>query len=166
MTAPGVAIARPDRIARVVFVAALVTNTGQSGIDSIPDDRRPSYFEMARDSGDNSFLPSFEAAWDRFFPSATESQARDFYARLTPQPLGPYLEPSPAGADALIDIGVPCSYVLLDQDRTFPPAIARTFAERVGINAVEEPGDHCWMLTDPEGCASGISRIAHLTDRR
>ena len=156
LTLPAVAAARPERLTHVMYLAALITETGERGIDSIPADRRPSYFEMAERSGEYSFLPSFAAAWERFFPSLDEPQARSCYERLTPQPLQPYLDPNPVDARAS---NVPRSYVLLEDDRTFAASSARMFAKRAGIEPIVRRGDHCWMLTDPHACANAIADV-------
>jgi pimeloyl-ACP methyl ester carboxylesterase len=160
LTAPAVAVARPEKVSHVVLLAALVTRTGERGIDSIPEDRRPSYFELATASGENAFRPAFDTAWERFFPSLSESRAREEYEQLTPQPLGPYLQPSPAGVDALERLEVRRSYVLLNEDRTFVPDQAREFAARAGCHPIERAGDHCWMLTEPNACAREIAELA------
>ena len=162
-TLPAGTAARPDRISHVIYIAALITERRMRGIDSIPADRRPSYFEMAELSGENSFLPSYSAAWDRFFPSLQEAQATDHYARLTPQPLGSYLDPNPVDPAGL---DVPHSYVLLEDDRTFPVSLAREFARRANVEPTMHRGDHCWMLTDPHACADAISAIAGETSHR
>jgi len=154
LTLPAVTAARPERIAHVLYIAALITEPGERGIDSIPADRRPSYFQMAERSGEYSLLPPFPAAWERFFPSLDEPQARSCYERLTPQPLQPYLDPNPVDARRS---QVPRSYLLLEDDRTFPAPLARTFAQRAGIEPIVRRGDHCWMLTDPHACANAIS---------
>ena len=122
LTFPGVIAQRSARIAHALFIAALVTSRGERGIDSIPIERRPGYFEMAEQSPDNSLLPSFDAAWDRFFPSLDENRARAVYERLTPQPLGPYLQANSGEPSELI---VPSTYVVLEEDRTFPVPVAR-----------------------------------------
>jgi len=159
LTATAVGAARPERITRVIFLAAMIMDTGERGIDSIPEDRRPNYFDMAMQSEDNSFTPPFEEACKRFFPSASEIEARRFYDQLTPQPLGPYLQPNPAGADALVRSGVSTSYILLSQDLTFRPPVARAFAAKVDCAPIEVSGDHCWMLTDPDACARQIADL-------
>lgn len=109
-----------------MFIAALVTSRGERGIDSIPTDRRPGYYEMAEQSPDNSLLPSSDAAWDRCFPSLDEHRARGVYERLTPQPLGPYLQANPVEPR---ELDVPSTYVVLEEDRTFPVPVARKFAQ-------------------------------------
>ena len=69
--------------------------------------------------------PSFDAAWDRFFPSLYEHRARGACERLTPQPLGPYLQANPVEPR---ELDVPSTYVVLEEDRTFPVSVARKFA--------------------------------------
>jgi len=157
LTLPGAIAAREDRITHALFIAALVCDVGEAGIESIPADRRPSYYEMAQASGDDTFQPSFAAAWDRFFPSLEEESARAAYASLTPQPLGPYLQPNPV---AMAELRTPRSYLLLESDRTFPIALARSFAAKTGVEPIIRAGDHCWMLTDPHECANAIAEVA------
>ena len=154
MPLPAAAVLRPRRVVGIVLIGAVVLRTGQRGIDSIPEDRRGSYFTMARDSGENSLLPSFDDAWARFFPSLARDDAREVYARLTPQPLGPYLEPAVAGFEQVDRSTCTVTYLLLTEDRTFLPDVARDFAERAGVTAREIPGDHCVMITDPDLLAS------------
>lgn len=157
MPLPPAAAARPDRVDALVFIAAVVLRQGERGIDVIPEDRRPSYFAMAEASGENSVLPGFAEAHRRFFPSLGEEEARAVYARLTPQPLGPYLEPAEVGIEA---IDIPRTYVLVEGDVTFPAPVAMGFAEKAGVEPVRMPGDHCVMLTDPEGLASVLEEVA------
>lgn len=59
LTLPGAIAAREDRITHALFIAALVCDVGEAGIESIPADRRPSYYEMSQASGDDTFQPSF-----------------------------------------------------------------------------------------------------------
>lgn len=153
MPLPAVAAARPDRIVGLVFIAAIVLAAGERGIDQIPEDRRPSYLTMAEASGENALLPPFAEAWRRFFPSLSEGDARAVYARLTPQPLGPYLQPARIGIE---DVACPRAYVLIDQDVTFPTPVAESFAAKAGAAPIRVPGDHCLMLTDPRGMAVAL----------
>jgi len=163
LTLPAVAAARPHRICHVLFIAGLVTGANERGIDSIPEDRRSSYFDRANQSVDRSFTPDFAHAWDRFFPALAEQQAQRVYAKLTPQPLAPYLQENPVD---MADVDIPRSYILLDGDRTFPIPLARRFAKQAGVEPVVRRGDHCWMITDPHACANAIAEVAWpLADR-
>ena len=102
---------------------------------------------MAAASPDNSLLPPFADAWNRFFPNLPEPEARAVYRRLTPQPFGPYLEAATVGIDM---VAVPRSYILMTDDRTYPPPVAQSFAAAAGVAATQLDGDHCAMLTDPD----------------
>lgn len=153
MPLPEAAAARPDRVVGLVFVAAVVLNAGERGIDQIPEDRRPSYFTMAEASGENSLLPGFHEAWRRFFSSLAEGDARAVYTRLTPQPLGPYLQPARVGIE---DVTCPRAYVLMEQDVTFPVPVAEAFAAKAGVTPIRVAGDHCLMLTDPRALATAL----------
>ena len=153
MPLPAVAAARSDRVVGIVFVAAVVLAAGERGIDMIPADRRPSYYSMAESSGENSLLPQFDDAWRRFFPSLPEDAAHDAYSRLTPQPLGPYLQRALVGVE---DVTCPVAYVLIEQDVTFPPEVADSFAAKAGVVPIRVSGDHCLMLTDPRRLAIAL----------
>ncbi|MFY9232000.1 MAG: alpha/beta hydrolase [Candidatus Nanopelagicales bacterium] len=156
MVLPAVAAARADRVRAVVFVAAVVLSKGERGIDAIPEDRRPSYYAMAKASGDNSLLPDFANAYARFFPSLSPERAQQVYDRLTPQPFGPYLQPATVGAESLVgDV----SYILMENDRTFPEESAMTFAAKARGELIRLPGDHCVMLTDPHLLAVTIREV-------
>ena len=161
LTFPSVIAQRSARIAHSMFIAALVTTRGERGIDSIPTDRRPVYYEMAEQSPDNSLLPSFNAAWDRFFPSLDEIRARAVYEHLTPQALGPYLQ---ANSVEPSELNVPSTFVVLEEDRTFPLPVAREFAQKLGVDPTIVPGDHCWMITDPQGCANAILELVQSVE--
>lgn len=156
------AVARPERVRGVLLIAALVVDRSARGIDSIPEDRRPGYFEMAKASSDNTLLPDFESAWRRFFPSLDEDRAVEFYAQLTPQPLQVYLDPNPVSWS---ELDVPIAYVVLEQDVTFPVTVANEFARRAHARVWTRSGDHCWMVTDPAACADAIGEFAWELDR-
>ncbi|MEQ9812253.1 MAG: alpha/beta fold hydrolase [Azospirillaceae bacterium] len=153
MVLPGAAAARPGLVADVVFLAALTLRRGERGIDQIPAARRPAYFEMAAQSRDNTLTLAFDEAWRRFFNHLPESAARAAYVRLTPQPLGPYLAPARHGAD---EMAVPARYLAMEDDRTFPPDAAAAFAAKAGLVQALMPGDHCVMLSDPEGLVAAL----------
>jgi pimeloyl-ACP methyl ester carboxylesterase len=157
MTMPAVAAAQPAKVRRMIFLAALLTRTGEFGIGAIPEDRRASYYALAASSSDNSLLPDFPTARERFFASLPEAAARACYNKLTPQPFGPDLQPQPVGIDAT---AVPRDYILLQQDMTFPPLHARKFAALAGVDPVVRVGDHCWMLTAPRDCATTIADLS------
>ena len=93
----GVAIARALEdldivIEHLVLVAAIVLEVGETAIDHIPESRRPSYFELAEASQDQSFRLSFEKARQLFFNDLDDKAAKYYYEKLTPQALAIYLD--------------------------------------------------------------------------
>ena len=100
-------------------------------------------------------LPSFNAAWVRFFPSLDEIRARAVYERLTPQLLGPYLQASSVE---------PSMFVVLEEDRSFPVPVARDFAQKLGVDPIIRPGDDCCMHTYKHGCANAILELVQSVE--
>lgn len=150
---PFAAAARPDRVSELVFVAAAVLDRGESGIGVTPAQRRPGYFELARSSPDNSLLVDFESAWVRFFSNLPERAAHAAYAKLTPQPFGPYLDKAAVGIAA---VNTPRRFIALTQDRNYDAAATEQFARKAGVEREWLPGDHCVMLSDPSGLVGAL----------
>ncbi len=158
ITIPAVAAARPEKVAAVVFLAGVVLNTKERGIDSIPEDRRSTYFAMAQASEDYTILPAFDNAHRRFFSHLESAQAQSAYSQLTPQPFEPYLSEVVHGVDSLV---APAAYVLLEQDVTFKPTLASSFAQKGGLIPDRMQGDHCVMLSNPFALAEKLSHYAY-----
>lgn len=57
---------------------------GEAGIDHIPESRRPTYFEMAKDSPDQSFVLASEITKKVFFNDMDDDLAAHYYEKLTP----------------------------------------------------------------------------------
>lgn len=158
ITIPGVAAARPATVAALVFLASVVLEKGRRGIDSIPEDRRGTYLDMAQGSADYTILPSFDNAHRRFFSHLGLADAQIAYAHLTPQPFEPYLSEVAVGVDSL---AVPAAYVLLEGDITFKPSLAESFARKAGLVPDRMQGDHCVMLSDPFALAQKLAHYAY-----
>lgn len=90
--------------------------------------------------------------WDA---AAEELAAREVYARLTPQPFGPYLQAAPVGIE---DAAVPRRYLRCTQDLTFPGATATGFAARAAAAPEDLMADHCAMITAPALVAAALAR--------
>lgn len=147
------AAAERRRVSELVYVAAVTLRRGERGIDMIPDGRRQTYFDLAAASGDNSILGEFEPTWHRFFGSVDEATARSWYARLTPQPFGPYLDPVELGVD---DVAVASRYIGATRERNFSAAQISSFADKVGVAVEPVEGDHCMMLTNPDALVARL----------
>jgi pimeloyl-ACP methyl ester carboxylesterase len=151
MYLPAVARQQRSKLREVVYLAAVVLAAGQRGIDLIPEDRRPGYYQSAKASVDNSISVSFEAAWERFFNDLDKDQARHYFEQLTPEPFAPYLQPAEFGASS---IEVPTRYICCSRDKTFPPSQALVMAASANIGAESIESDHCVMLSHPKELAS------------
>lgn len=147
---PGIAARHPGRVREVVFLAAVVLDRGERTIDLIPEDRRPSYFTMAAATDDDTLRVAYEEARRRFFNDLPEEDARACFARLTPQPLGVYLEPAELSAR---EIAAAKRYVLGLRDVTFPPPLARRLAAKLGVSPEEIDAGHDAMLSRPDELA-------------
>jgi pimeloyl-ACP methyl ester carboxylesterase len=156
---PEIAQLYRERIREVVYVAGIVLNAGEAAIDFIPAERRTSYFKMADESADGSFMASLDAARRVFFNDLSEEEAASFYRRLTPQPLAPYLARAKVGPEA---IGVPRRYILCRKDQALSPVLCHSFAQKLGVCEEEIDCGHDVMLSKPGElakvlCTSGIT---------
>lgn len=150
MLLPEVAQANRERIRQVVFVAAVVLDAGEATIDLIPESRRPSYFEMAAQTPDNTLRVDFETAHARFFNDLPAAEARRYFEKLTPQPFAPYLAPARVSAGA---IQAERRFILCTHDKTFPPDQCLTLAAKLGGTLERIESDHDVMLSHPQELA-------------
>ena len=157
MILPEIVLENISRISQVVFLAALVLDAGEAAIDVIPESRRSRYFEMARQSSDNTLSVDFDTAFDRFFNDLREHRARMLYGRLTPQPFAPYLEPLKTSAHA---ISKTKRYIICSRDRTFPRDLCLGFASKLGTEPEEIDAAHDVMLSRPVELAQLLTKSA------
>ncbi|WOO40170.1 alpha/beta fold hydrolase [Rubellicoccus peritrichatus] len=133
------------KISTVIYLAALVLNRGQAAIDLVPEDRRASYGEMANARSDKSIHLDYDAARSLFLSDLPESEARNIYKRLNPQPYAVYL--SPAKYDAL-QAGVNYRYIVCLRDNALPQDKCRGWAEQLGVVIEEIDSGHDAMLSN------------------
>ena len=150
----------PIVIDQLVMVAALVLKPGERAIDRIPESRRPTYFELAAASSDQSFALSAEVTRSVFFNDVDDSQAARCHAQLTPQPLSVYLE------EIQFDLStIPCQkhYLACRQDQALGLENNLVYAERLGGTTSILDAGHDVMLSAPEMLAHGL--MERLTSR-
>jgi len=145
-----VAEAIPERIRRLVFWSAFVLNDGQSLFDETPQNVAASE-AGAQASGDDTFLPPFEAVRDIFFNTASYEDALRFYGEWSPQPMQPFRDKLDLKTFFRLDI--PKSYLVCTEDIRIPmPDLSwhPRFSNRLGrFRFVSMPGDHEAMYTNP-----------------
>ncbi len=154
---PEIASRFPERIHHLIFIAAYVLNEGESAIELVPADRRQSYFDIAAQSPEKSISLDFETAHRRFFSDLDEEDARQFYAKLTPQPLEVYLQPASVSPSVLPQR---LTYIICKNDGALPYELCVSFAEKLAGDKYEIESDHDVMLSHPEELADLLIRIA------
>jgi pimeloyl-ACP methyl ester carboxylesterase len=151
LTIPLVAASRPVR--RLVFLCAFVPRPGRTPWDL--DDGEPSPFAPAfsgveRDELGRSFWPDPDLAIRILYPDCPPGVAGAAAARLRPQGPLPNVEPCPLSAPPEVEYAA----VLTTEDMCVSPEWVRwTARRRLGVEAIELPGDHSPMLARPAALA-------------
>jgi len=146
----------PDRIARVVFLDALVLGDGQCVFDNLPADYVALFNDLAGASSDNTMLIPWEIWRDNFIQDAPESVARSIWQQLSP-------EPNQVNLDKLhlrgfYSLAIPRSFIYCRQDKALPPGYFHPrMSSRLGaFKLLEMDGSHEVMFTRPAELADQI----------
>ena len=150
----------PERIARLVYVAAFLPADGQSLVDltKLPEGAGDMVQENMVVEGEPpvATMPA-AAAREAFYGLCPPDQAAWATERLRPQPLAPFVTPVQLGAAAL----PPRAYVIAAQDRAIPTALQRRLvADDPDVDAVELDADHSPFLSRPAELADAFERFA------
>lgn len=149
----------PERVARLVYVAAFLPGDGDSleGLTDLPegaDDGVQNNMAVAGDPPVASLTP--DAARAVFYGSCDDEQASWALAHLGSQPVLPFLTPVSLGTAVA---GIPRHYVLCTADRAIPPALQRRMiAERPCADVVELPVDHSPWLSATADVVAALER--------
>ena len=144
-----------DRIARMVFLDALIVEDGHCVFDELPADYVALFHKLAGASSDNTMLIPWEIWRDNFIQDASESVARSFWEQLSP-------EPNQVNLDKLClkrfySLTIPRSFVHCRHDQALPPGYFHRMASRLGVfKLVPIDGSHEVMFTRPEELADKI----------
>jgi pimeloyl-ACP methyl ester carboxylesterase len=149
---PRVAELVPARVARLVFLAAIVPPSGASLLDTLPPGTRAVFEGLARASqGAVQYPAGLEhARWMSDLP-AGDPRVVEAMGLLTPQPSWPATERLDYHRFAALPI--PRAYIRCLRDSAVPPARAAEFAARVGVTPIDLDTAHGPMLSDPEALA-------------
>jgi pimeloyl-ACP methyl ester carboxylesterase len=151
----------PERIARLVYVAAFLPGDGQSLVDltKLPEGAGDMVQANMVVEGEPpvATMPA-EAAREAFYGRCTSEQAAWAAERLRPQPLAPFVTPvSLDGAGER----PPRAYVVATEDRAIPTALQRRFvADNPDVEAVELESDHSPFLSATSELAAALDRFA------
>jgi pimeloyl-ACP methyl ester carboxylesterase len=151
----------PERIARLVYVAAFLPGDGQSLVDltKLPEGAGDMVQANMVVEGEPpvATMPA-EAAREAFYGKCSPEQAARALEQLRPQPLAPFVTPvdlDGAGPPP------PRHYVVSTADRAIPTALQRRFvADNPDLDVVELDADHSPFLSATAELAAALDRFA------
>lgn len=151
---PKVAEFAPERVAHLVFLAAVVVPDGGSLFEThFSPQVRALIQGLAQARGNGTYLYPAEVAWARWMNDLPRHHpvAQVALTRLTPQPLRPMLEH--VNLTRFYAMRIPRTYVRCLKDMAVPSDRALAYARRLGVKPVDLDGDHDAMLSAPEAVA-------------
>jgi pimeloyl-ACP methyl ester carboxylesterase len=160
----------PKRIARTVFLDALVLADNQCVFDALPTDYVALFNSLAATSSDKTILIPWEIWRDNFMQDAPVAQARSIWEQLSP-------EPNQVNLDRLdlkrfYSLTIPKSFIYCRQDNALPPGYFHPqMSSRLGtFKLLEMDGGHEVMFTRPGGLAekiieAGLEWTVPITDQ-
>ena len=154
---PRVAEAVPERIARVVWLAAVVTADGESLLEAVP--QSPWIAKAVTIGADGTAHTDPDLILDANIHDGTPEERSFVRERHLPYP--PYALTEPGRLSAFLALGLPAAYVIASEDRTIEPPIAAGFAARLpGASVSRVPGGHDCMITRPAEVAAALAAAA------
>jgi pimeloyl-ACP methyl ester carboxylesterase len=105
------------------------------------------------------FLYPAEMAWARWMGDLPRDDPRTAaaLARLTPQPLRPWLERLPMRR--FHALGLPASYIRCRRDAAVVPEAAARFAARLGVRPIDLDTAHGPMLSAPDALVKALETL-------
>jgi pimeloyl-ACP methyl ester carboxylesterase len=154
----------PHRLRRLVFYSAFVPETDVPLVEDVPPGHAALFRQLASETPDNSVVLPYPVWQSAFIQDTPEPVQKLVYDLLVPQPMS-YFEQS-MKAPPLASLGLPISYLAGQDDLAMPPgdhAWCPRFPDRLGVKAIEVPGDHEAFLTRPDEFVSVLLR-SHAID--
>jgi pimeloyl-ACP methyl ester carboxylesterase len=156
------ASACPERVERLIFVAAFMPGNGQSLLDlaHLPegaDDQVQANVVVEGEPPVATMPP--EAAREAIFQCCTPEQQAASVARLRRQPLAPFA--TPVEVDEAVLAAIPRSYVVTARDQSIPPALQRRMiAEHPCVRVIELDTDHAPYLSATDELVVALNELA------
>jgi len=149
----------PQRIAHLVYLAAVALRDGESLAQVQGPIVRALLAGMAAGRGDGTFLFPAELAWARWMGDIPRDQPAlgAALASLTPQALRAFVEPAPL--PRFWSLETPRTYVRCLRDAAVTPDRAAMFASRLGVTPIDLDTAHDPMLSAPDELARVLDRI-------
>lgn len=148
------AAARSTRVARIVYLDAMVPESGQCGFDLFTPAIAERWRKRAKEKGDGWLVPPMLSAKDMGVEDAAEAARVD--ARLTPMPLATFEEKLTFDAAALAK--VQRSYIRCAKFSGFGPTAERV--KKLGWTVRELDCGHDAMLAAPQALTKVLVELA------
>jgi pimeloyl-ACP methyl ester carboxylesterase len=150
---PEIARRQPEIVKQLVFLAAIVLEPGENGLDTMDRQMRETFLALARASTDQTVFFNYDNARSRFFKGLPEAEARALYDKLTPQPIDLYVQRASTGVGDLV---IPIRYIAFEQDSAITPDRIEHFARIAGGSFETMDAPHGAMLTHPGALADRL----------
>jgi pimeloyl-ACP methyl ester carboxylesterase len=151
----------PERIARLIYVAAFLPGDGQSLVDlaQLPEGAGDMVQENMIVEGEPpvATMPA-DAAREAFYGRCSPQRASRAVERLQPQALAPFV--TPVSLDEAAS-RLPRAYVIATDDRAIPTALQRRLvADNPDVESVEIDSDHSPFFSAPTELAAALDGFA------
>jgi pimeloyl-ACP methyl ester carboxylesterase len=157
---PKVAEIAPERVAHLVFLAAVVVPDGGSLSEThLVPPVRAMIRGLTQARGNGTFAYPAEMAWARWMNDLPRDHpaVQAALARLTPQPLRPFVES--VHLKCFYAMRVPRTYIRCLKDLAVPPDRALIYARRLGVKPIDLDAGHDAMLSQPEAVTQILDRL-------
>jgi pimeloyl-ACP methyl ester carboxylesterase len=151
----------PERIARLVFLAAVVPAHGGSLAEAnMTAPARAALAAHVIGRGDGTFCQPAETAWARWMGDLPRNDPRVVraLARLTPQAARPFFER--VDLRRFDTLRIPRTYIRCLRDAAVIPPRAAAIAARLGVTPVDMDSAHDPMLSKPDELVRLLTRSA------
>jgi pimeloyl-ACP methyl ester carboxylesterase len=157
VTIPLVGERAPERIRRIVWLAAVVLADGESIAThyAVPSEAISRATTTAPDGG----APDPALMVEAFMQDGTAEQKAWVQERLGPTTIASVT--AEGNLSRFLAQGLPTGYILALRDQSVPPDLARTFAARLpGARFAEVDAGHNLMITKPKETADALEAMA------
>ena len=151
---PAVAAAIPDKIAALVFIAAVIPPEGKGAIDTMPWPMRWIIRILAK-RGLSFKPPKFLLRW-ALQHELTQEQARKMMGRTTIEAPGTLPEAMHYGD---LPAETPRYYIVCNKDRAIKPKQQRLYAGTIGAQTIEIDAGHSVMISRPQELGQILNSI-------
>ncbi len=150
----------PERIAKIVFISAIILDNGEMFFDFLPEAVKEKYTNQANENGLGSVLPYYDSLRERFFNDIKDiEEFSKIFEKLTPQPLMPYQEK--IYLNNIKDVNIPMFYIFLKNDISLPRESFEKMSLKLlnTIKTLELESDHEIMFSHPKLLVDTLNNI-------